>query len=517
MKNATSKYGIIRQEKWLVLLLALLIFMSCISTLNYDCNWGDDFAAYLNQGIAIAEGRFEQQVALNAYMHPTTLPEECRNSDLVYSWGYSLIEAAVYKLVGFDRVNYESIIYYKLISFVAIAIFSSILYLFFRRRFGKACSFFLCFILCIHPYLKDLASSLYSDIVFLLFSWLCFFFAESMTFKGKSLRSIVANSILFGVCMWATNSIRLNGFTVIIVAALLHLKSVVSERKQFKPLHIIFHLIPYFIFAFLTIIFNYLIFAPATPNLSDLKRISVFVLLSNIKTYIGLIATFLLNLVGLDTGNYEYNPVFWIMLLMLIYGLFRAWKREFILIAFTFCTFLTLIFLPYTQGMRYFINTFPIFMLLFGYSIGGLKEFIQNRFNPDIFIRLSGWTEGAAFMLSVVLFFSCWSNNFFHILQGNDVRGYEYKTAYSSAAVEAYRYIQENTPEDCIIAYSKPRALYLNTERVSFNYDSNGHSLNEADYFFCRSQDTALPLEVWESGMLQLVWTNNEFSLFSVN
>ena len=227
-----------RSDKFLAFLLAICVFIPMLSALNYDCGWGDDFAAYLNQGIAIAEGRFEQQAALNAYMHPTTLPEECRNSGLVYSWGYSLIEAATYKIVGFDRVNYESIIYYKMISFLSIAIFSSILYLFFRRRFGKACSFFLCFILCIHPYLKELASSLCSDVVFLLFSWLCFFFADSMRFKDKALGTIVAKSILFGVCMWATNAIRLNGFTVIVVSALLHLKSVISERKQIKRVHI---------------------------------------------------------------------------------------------------------------------------------------------------------------------------------------------------------------------------------------------------------------------------------------
>ena len=58
---------------------------------------------------------------------------------------------------------------------------------------------------------------------------------------------------------------------------------------------------------------------------------------------------------------------------------------------------------------------------------------------------------------------------------------------YSDEAIETYRFIRENASEDAVIAFAKPRALYLNTQRRSFRPGINGHEMEDADYFlFCK-------------------------------
>ena len=45
--------------------LVLLIFILTFLSVDNSCYWGDDYAAYLSQGIAMAEGRLEEQAKLN--------------------------------------------------------------------------------------------------------------------------------------------------------------------------------------------------------------------------------------------------------------------------------------------------------------------------------------------------------------------------------------------------------------------------------------------------------------------
>ena len=116
-------------------LVALIILVLGACTLTPGTTtWGDDHAAYINEGIAIAEGRFEEQIERNYAYHPSELPEEAKGGSLVYVWGYPLMLAGVYKIVGFDRVEYSSVIWYKLISLLSLALTGGVLTLFFRKR-----------------------------------------------------------------------------------------------------------------------------------------------------------------------------------------------------------------------------------------------------------------------------------------------------------------------------------------------------------------------------------------------
>ena len=97
------------KQDWLcVLMVDLFIFLMVMTSLTVGVNsWGDDFAAYISEGISIADGTFQEQTKRNYLMHPSDLPKEANASGLVYVWGYPLLLSAVYKVVGFDRVDYS--------------------------------------------------------------------------------------------------------------------------------------------------------------------------------------------------------------------------------------------------------------------------------------------------------------------------------------------------------------------------------------------------------------------------
>ena len=87
------------RRDWLIavaLTVVMLILGACSLTYGMP-SWGhDDFAAYISEGIAISEGRLEEQTRLNYTLHPSELPDEASPDGLMYVWGYPLMLSAVF-------------------------------------------------------------------------------------------------------------------------------------------------------------------------------------------------------------------------------------------------------------------------------------------------------------------------------------------------------------------------------------------------------------------------------------
>ena len=84
-----------------------------------------------------------------------------------------------------------------------------------------------------------------------------------------------------------------------------------------------------------------------------------------------------------------------------------------------------------------------------------------------------------------------------------------------------YRYIQAQTPKDAVIAFIKPRALHLNTERISFRPGVNGRVLTEADYYLQCTYPIQDEAETHEQlrqnfSILEPVYENPSFVLYRV-
>lgn len=467
------------RRDWLTavaLTLVIAILAACAVTPGIT-DWGDDFAGYINEGMAIADGRFQEQTALNYEQHPSALTREARDNRLVYVWGYPLAQALVYKLVGFDRVNYTSVIWYKAPLVISLALLAGVLYLLFRRRFDWTVSVFLALLFCVSGSLYIEINRLYSDLMFLFVSSLALLLMECYADHSE-------NMILglgYGIALWLTHETRLNGMAICAAAALGHVcrqgKGFISPKALWRSLY------PYMTFVLLCIVSEHLWLAPATPNISDVGTATGKEISNNLKFYWNLIFRYFSDLPGMTLPIVGYVMAALSALGIVVKGFNR---QNLYLTVLMFGTFAVLILLPYDQGLRYVFNCLPILLMYAVYGAQlvmiGVRKVLRGRKAVE--------TVGLVLLYAIVaelLFFPCAAQA---IRDYNNLTHWGEKTmydVYTDEAIEAYRFIQANTPEDAVIAFVKPRALYMNTQRRSFNPGVNGHELMDADYYlYCK-------------------------------
>ena len=135
------------------------------------------------------------------------------------------------------------------------------------------------------------------------------------------------------------------------------------------------------------------------------------------------------------------------------------------------------------MGMRYIFPTLPIMLMFTGYGFMRVVRLVKLPLKAK---KMGNYA--ACIILAVLCFGFIYPQ--FNTAKINIASGYtatglaDSDNAYSPSAVEAYRFVSENTPEDSVIGFFKPRALYLNTQRRAVTLTAMlGHSLDEVDYY----------------------------------
>lgn len=493
----------------------LLVLIIAASNLTVGIpEWGDDFAAYISEGLAIAENHFQEQIQKNFVMHPSSLPEEASEDVVVYAWGYPLLLSAVYKIVGFDRSNYNTVIWYKLPSLIGLALFGGILVLFYRRRFSLTASVLLSLLLCMNSSFFLILNILYSDLTFVFFSMLSLFLAE-IFIDLHSEKSTIIIGVLYGAVLWLTHEIRLNGITVCLAAVTGHLIHLLKNRKEIKLKSLWLQGLPYIVLITLTIVTECFWLAPATKNMSDVGNTTAARLESNTSYYWGMILEFFESL----TGAKLYGICFILILAAIIGVVDKGITDNLHLTVLIIGTFIVLILLPYRQGVRYIFNILPLILMFVGYGFQWvLKKVKSTNIIPGDLLEKYGRVAGivvAVYILTIPVFNQTRAGigniNHFGNVDETDV--------YSPDAIDMYNFIQENVPEENNIAFGKPRALYLNTERLAFRPGYNGHKIADADYYLeYQIRDMQFLREKTEADEtpMDLVYENESFKLYSV-
>ena len=498
--------------------LAFLLTLSAlVSNLNNDCDWGDDFAAYINQGIAVADGRLDEQLHLNPFLHPTGLSKEI-DDILIYPMGYPLILSVVYCLVGFDRETYTTLHCYKLPSVLAIAGCSMILFFFFRRRFSSLISFIFAVLFCIHPTMLDLVDSLYSDSVFLFFALLIINLTEAfldMVEKGYSKKAIFSG-ITLGFALAMACFIRLNGPIFCIAAGLACLlwlwKNHTAKRLEMT-------LLPWAVFGVLLVAFC-AVFPKATIDSSNYSE-TIFV---SVARNVASCLKYTLSWFSYLCGNWPSRPLRYLIaligVLLFLLGVYKAYCKELLLLILLIGTYAGSILVPYTysQGLRYYYPVIFVFLLFMGYGLFKLWSWIQVQRLIHIEILKHVMTFCLLALLTAAAL-GAYSNNYIRMLNGENISSRKYPTPFCEESVDMYRYIQRNTPKDSVIAFYKPRLLYLATERLSFNVGINGHDFSQADYYLQRT-DIIRDSEVFSrkefTGSMRELYTSGCLTLYSI-
>lgn len=492
-----------------VLTLCILFIAGMQVTNGMPDFWAGDYAAYISVGKSIAEGTFEEQTVKNYIMHPSTLPAEANEEGLVYVWGYPLLLSLIYRLVGLDLVNYSTIICYKLPSLIAYAITAGILYLFYRRFLSSGVSVFLTLIFSASADLLTQINYMYSDIVFLCASvvtlWLAECFFDSFS-KEENRRKIVFWAVSLGVSFWLTYEIRLNGNTLIYITAAAHVIRMIQQKKKLRMDKMLPHILPYLTFCLLKIV-SEAILAPATPNTSDIGNLATESIFNNISYYFGLTRDYLNNLVGMKV---------WIPLVVfLVIGMVREGLklRNIHLTGLLVGTYAVLLLLPYTQGLRYLANILPLLLLYIAHGAGWIINWIFRRIQGKGQIW-KNFLAGISMACLLLVYFPVINAGVANIRNDRQVKDTD---VYSQEAIDLYRFIQNNTSEDAIIAFYKPRILSLNTGRLCIRPNKNGHVLEEADYYLYSSiVHNPTDLQLVEEAPLGLVYSSPNFELYMV-
>ena len=505
-------------KKWMPAFLAFLLTISVfVSNLNNDCGWGDDFAAYINQGIALADGRLDEQVHLNPFLHPTALSKEIDDT-LVYAMGYPFILSAVYRLVGFDREAYTNLHYYKLPSVLAMAGCSMILFFLFRRRFSTLISFIFAVLFCIHPTMLDLVDSLYSDSVFLFFVLLIINSTEAFldaVEKGYD-RKAILSGITLGFALAMACFIRFNGPIFCVAAGLTCL---LWLRKKHTARRVAMLLLPWAVFGVLLAAVS-AVFPKATMDSSNYSEN----IMASVMRNAGSCFKHTLSWFSFLFGSWPPRPLRYLIAmigaLLFVLGVHKAHRKELLLLILLIGTYAGSMLVPYTysQKLRYYYPVLFIFLLFMGYGLSSLWSWIRVRF----FTRRDILRRAAMFCLLALLAgatLGAYSGNYIRMISGKGVSAQKGPTPFCEESVDMYRFIRNNTPKNSVIAFYKPRLLYLATERLSFNVGVNGHDFSQADYYLQRT-DIIRDSEVFGikefSGSLQELYVSGSLTLYSV-
>lgn len=505
-----------KKQDWIIALaIILVVFLIAQAhiTRGMPNFLGGDFSAYITTGRAIAEGTFEEQAVLNHIMHPSPLPEEAGEGQLVYAWGYPLLLSLVYRLAGLDLTNYSTILFYKIPSLIALSLTAGILYLFYRRHFSRLFSLFLALVLPTSADLLTQLNYMYSDIVFMgastLTLWMAETYFDAMS-PQRDIRTSAVRALILGILFWMTYEIRLNGITIILAIAIAHLIRLFRTKPSWNPKSVLLNVAPYLLFFLLKVI-SEAILLPATSNTSDVGGLNWMQLLQNVKEYYALTNLYFTSLTG---NNFPYlGRVMYLIILigLLFHGL--QWNNLHLTILLA-GTYVVLIMMPYSQGFRYLYNVLPLILLFLGFGCQRVGTWAAKKLSvserPQNLMILF-----AAVLCLIVLYTPVINTAAANIKNDRQVTETD---IYSEEAIDMYRFIQDNTESNAVIAFQKPRILYFNTGRLSIHPHTNGHSLEEADYYLFSSViHDGIDLELREDPRLKLWYENPSFSLYSVN
>jgi hypothetical protein len=513
-------------------LIALCIFLLGFFNLDNNCNWGDDFAAYMSDGIALAQGRYGEQIRINKILRDSVATDSAGISVHVHAWGFPLLEAAVYKLAGFDTVNFDNLYLYKLPSLFFFSIMAGVCYLFFRRRMSVLPSLILVTVLCCSLEFMDAIRNLYNDVVFMALSLISFYCAECCLDCRKS-RSKILLSVLLGILLWFSYSVRLNGITIILTVLLQHIIALVREKRRPEPSDFV----PYGVFLLLVIIFNVIVFPQPTSTSSLIDDFSLSHLVTGTAYYWDQLANwvhgtffnifavpvytvfnFLLPGLNVSPAVEPLTDILcWLFLIFAVIGFINdGLKRDTHLALYILLSFIGTAALNLGQDLRYLYVLLPHIL---AFAAGGIRwtvsaggSFCRKKHEAPV-RRKKYLMPAAAVLTAVVCLFAA-----LPLLRADieNRRNFnrEPLTAYSEEAVETYGYIRRELGRDKTIAFFKPRALYLNTGNVSMLPGRNDFKISSADYYLYYKPDPDFLLTEDIEDCFCLEFENGEFALY---
>ncbi len=493
-----------KDRLWTAAVLACFSMLLCWLVIDYGHNWGGDFSQYISQAIAIVNGTVGQQIESNAFIIENSA---LGLGPIVYPWGTPLLLAPVYRIFGLDLFAL------KAAGIVCFGIFVFLIHFFYSGQFRHPYAVYLTLLLSVNSAFITHTNSILSDIPFLLFSTLSIIVLQRML-RTKSGNKQLLWGITFGIMSFCSFQIRSNGIIllitllcmqILIMSSSLFCKNALLRKvnenssKPYYPAHVA----PYLVFVLLYFALSSYLPGGGEHHLKYVSLISLKGILKNLIYYAKLLK-------GLFPVPLIPTIFYAASLICFILGVIKVFFKNIPILVYSFGTMLLLILWPATQGLRFLFPLIPFYLLFAAY--GGKALFSKSSANVRFFVK-SSLTYLCALLL-IMTSLTAWDN-----LSGQRSADYG---AFSANAMQSYAYIKENTSDNDIIAFFKPRVLLLNTNRRGFALNADRSNLKKADYLLRSRDDDYEDIVAAENGtdegnlQFESVFLNDEFELFEI-
>ncbi len=479
----------------LPIVLILLSLLLAFSLLNLDHEWGDDWASYLMQAISITKGDTHEFIQRNTF----TMRESTHfiGPD-AYPWGFPALLAPFTLVCG--PLN---ILCLKSINLIFWALFLIVFYLLLARRLPPLEAALVLAVFAFSPLLLNFNNQLTSDIAFLFFSTLGLLLMERI---GNSLYK----NILLGIALFCAFFVRTNGILLVPTLFLAQAFDTLQTRPRLLPdwkRILTNEAIPYLVFGLLTLA-NLLLFpAGEGSHFEHLSLISLSSLADNLSAYFALPAYFFSDL--------PYPEIIYGILLPFIFGgIVLNFKKDFSLIAYLVLSYALFILWPDQQGIRFL---FPLLPLLVYFAYQGMTATFFALTSQ--FPRAGLWLTRGFWLVIIAAF--AWTS--LGLARDNLAQGRgPYGNVYDPLSLEMFEYVKLETSPNSVIAFYKPRALRLFTDRNSLLIDDCG-ALPFAKYVVLRKSrgavDQISPDDIETcnpSVLVTRVFMNGKFAVYQV-
>ena len=480
---------------WLMAVMMLPLFFINVRT-SHD--WGGDFAMYIMQAENIVNGVSQSETA---YIYD---PDNPVLGPPAYPIGFPLLLSPVYALAG------NSVFAFTLWITAFLMGIGMIMAVFLRRYFSDLIAFFLVMIVIYNPWTLSMKLEIMSEFPFTFLLLLCLFLFEKYG-KGPFWMGIVI-AILGGLLM----SVRAIGMVFPIAILIWAVRKRFIEKDKTPMSKCVCGFLVGVGSVLVYLLLNNVIFA--VPQAEGGSYTGIW---GEEKLY----ATVLYNLAYYTEqfkyffspwgGSWNFLPlilkaaIFTFTLLGMIRMFFRRLElMDMIVILY----FGVLLIYPYRHGGIRFL--FPIMPFLAFYLARGLETV---HIFPNIKSSAKAWFLGCLVLVSYLNMFWFIIHTDHQTLQGPQ----------EQLSEEAFEYIRNNTAEDDVIIFSKPRVLALYTDRNCLANNKEFTPGEIADLIFAYEVDYVLThTEISDAAIhdfirkqdyiCEYLWSNEKFVLYKV-
>lgn len=482
-----------------IILLALAL---AFSLLTKDHDWGDDWAAYLMQSIAITKGETQEFLARNTF----TMRESTRffGPD-AYPWGLPAMLTPFVLACG--PLNVFCL---KFINLIFFALFLWGFYAFLARRLPVLEACLLLAVFAVSPVLLQFNDLIQSDIPFLFFSTLALLLIEEIILQDDNPLGSPRKNIWLGVILFFSFFVRTNGIllvaTLFLTQIYLYWRTRPRLALDLKRILTI-GLIPYLVFGLLTLINLVLFPAGEGSHFEHLSVLSLSILLTNLFSYIAMPSLFFASLP-------QSMIVYGLTLPFFLGGMILNHKRDIHLIIYFILSYALFIVWPEQQGIRFLFPLLPFFVYFVYRGMTATSFALTKKYQ-----RL-GQGLARGFWVIVILLFA-WTSFGLALDNLEQGRG-PYDNVFDPVSLEMFKFVRQNTPVDAVVAFYKPRVLRLFTNRDTLMIETCD-ALPKADYVVLRKSrgaiDQVAPGDVDTcnpSLQLNKIFDNEKFVIYEI-